>query len=395
LSTPTSSRTAILLDVDGVLVHPVGYKAALTATVNTITAAMGLPAWGPDENEIATFEACGITNEWDSTAMCVSLLLRAALHRRPDLARDSLDATFAAIRESGVRLDRPDFVGAARQIEEAHNGRHMPSRVYLDLLEGQLGEHERALVHALLGDVYNLATLTTRLFQAFTLGSAHFESTYRQPAPFEGESYLITRDLPLLSPEMRRRLIDWASQPGHGATIFTARPSLPPNGTRAASSVYSPEAELAAELLGLDGAIPLVAQGGVGWIAERHGRQPSDYVKPSPVQALAALGAALSRQTLESLEAAAALVETGRLGGPLAALAEGSTRVILFEDSVTGIRAARLAVEQMRGKGLAVELEAVGVSPHEAKRATLRAQADHVVDDVNEGLALIFDRGRN
>ena len=74
-----TQRTLILLDVDGVLIHPVGYKVALRDTVDYFAAAMGLPEINIDENEIAIFEACGITNEWDSGAMCVSALLLAAL----------------------------------------------------------------------------------------------------------------------------------------------------------------------------------------------------------------------------------------------------------------------------------------------------------------------------
>ncbi len=80
----TSQRTLLLFDVDGVLVHPVGYRAALRALVDRFAAQTGI---GPDDNEIAFFEACGFINEWDSGAVCVSAILLAALDQRPDLRR--------------------------------------------------------------------------------------------------------------------------------------------------------------------------------------------------------------------------------------------------------------------------------------------------------------------
>jgi hypothetical protein len=395
-----AKRTLFLFDVDGVLVHPVGYKVALRALVDRFAGQMGQATMGPDDDEIAVFEACGFTNEWDSGAVCVSAILLAALEQRPDLRRSALDDTLRAIRAAQVKLARPDFAGIMRAIHRQHADGHFPAARYLEMLAARMNGDELALVRPLLGNVYDvLNTPTTRAFQTLTLGSERFASVYGCPAPFESESCLTRYDVPLLSDANRERLLNWQRDPDHGAAVFTARPSLPPADlidapstvpTGAQAAGYAPEAELAAELLGLAGKVPLIGQGRVSWLASLHGHGAADYIKPSPVQGLAAIGAAASGAETDALNAAAALYEYGDLIGPLAALRGRSTRVIVFEDSTGGIRATRHAAERLVLAGLDVTFEAVGISPNADKRAALAGVADHVVDDVNAGLALVY-----
>jgi beta-phosphoglucomutase-like phosphatase (HAD superfamily) len=390
------SRTLILFDVDGVLVHPVGYKAALRATVDRFAVQMGQPAPGVTHDEIAVFEACGLTNEWDSGAVCVSEIMLAALESHPALRRTTLEDTFAAIQAAAPPLPRPDFVKAAREIAQHTTDGQVPAVVYLALISARTDPAHEPLLRALLGDVYNVkGTLTTRVFQTHTLGHARFAATYGYAAPFESGSYLAEYDTPLISPENRARLLDWIQPPDRGAAIFTARPSLYPADLPAdqrgqPASGYAPEAELAAELIGLHGKLPLIGQGRIGWLAWRSGRGAAEYLKPSPVQALAAIGAAAFGSETSALQAAVTFFEHGELTGPLAAL-DHSTRVIVFEDSAGGIRATRRACELLHSAGLDVSFSAIGVSPQGHKRAALDPVADQVVDDVNAGLALLWD----
>lgn len=399
----THDNTLVLLDVDGVLVHPVGYKSALRATVDHIADLMGWAPLGPTPDEIAVFEACGMTNEWSSGAVCAGALLLAALDHDPGLRRASLDETLAAIRAAKLTLNRPDFVAVARSIYQHDNHGHFPAAAYLNMLAEHTAAVNVPLLAVLLEDVYDvLGTPTTRIFQTYTLGDDRFAKTYGMPAPFASDSTLITQDVALLSAANCAQLIGWSNMAGHGAAIYTARPSLPPadvpapvdtRPTAAFKTGYAPEAELATELLGVDGHLPLIGQGRVGWLAAQYGHRAAAYVKPSPVQALAAIGAALTGQETAALHAAAQVVEHGTLTGPLATLRDTSTRAVVFEDSVGGIRAVRDAVNRLAGMGLAVQCEAVGVSPHADKRVALRAVADHLVEDVNAGLArCVFDR---
>jgi hypothetical protein len=395
LSTP--GHTLILLDVDGVLVHPVGYKTALRALVEHFAGRMGLALPGPTDDEIAVFEACGLTNEWDSGAMCVSALLLAALERAPDARRPTLEATFDAIRAAPPAVPRPDFTAEARRIAHHDADGRYPAARYLELLSARTDPANLPLLRALLGNVYAVRqTPTTRTFQTFVLGSERFRATYGLPAEFVSDSYLTTYDIPLLDARTRARLLDWAAQSGHGVAIYTARPSRPPADLPPEEPVgeppagYPPEAELAAELVGLAGRVPLIGQGRVGWLAWRHGRAAADYIKPSPVQALSAIAAALSGAETDSLHAAAHLAERGELSGPLAALRNGPLHIVICEDSAGGIRAVQGAVALLQRAGVTATLSAIGVSPQPDKRAALAVVTDHLVEDVNAGLALVL-----
>ncbi len=388
-------RTLILLDVDGVLVHPAGYKEALRATVNRFARQMGLGDIGPSDDAIAVFEACGVTNEWDSGAICVSALLQAALTQRPDLRRETLDATLDAIRAAAVPIETPDFRALAQAVAAA-NGVD-PALHYWREVAARWDESTLPLLSALLNNVYDVPnTPTTRAFQTHALGSDRFTQTYGVPAPFESESYLAAHDIPLLDPSHADRLAAWHRDPRGGVAVFTARPSLPPADLPDEylpvdpSYGYPPEAELAAEMLGIAGRLPMIAQGRIGWIAHRHGRTYTDYVKPSPVQGVAAIAAAATNTETDALLAAATLAEDRTLAPLLADLRGARLRVVVLDDSTGGIRAVRGAVEWLRAEGLDLTFEGIGVSPHPDKRAALRESAEHVVDDVNAGLELVW-----
>lgn len=384
-------RTLVLLDVDGVLVHPVGYREALRATVDHFAGRMGQAMAAISDDEIAMFEACGITNEWDSGAICVSAILLTVLAQQPDLRRATFEETLDAARAAARPVPRPDFVALARDILTHNRDGQTPSALHLARLAGRIDPAFLPLASALLRDVYDIATPTTRVFQTHTLGSERFAAAYGSPAPFASPSYLAAYDTPLLSAAHRDRLLAWARDPLHGAAVFTARPSLPPADLDGAPPHgFAPEGELAVELLGLDGRMPLIGQGRIKWLADRAGRPVSDYIKPAPVQALAAIAAAASGTERAALESAANLVERGTLTGPLAGLAGGPTRVIVYEDSAGGIRAVERAAEYLRQAGLSVTVEGIGVSPHADKREALAQVAGRVVDTIDEGIEPII-----
>ena len=384
-----ANRTLILLDVDGVLVHPVGYKLAVQETVAHFAVQMGQPRHAPSLDDISVFEACGITNEWDSGAICTAAILAAALKARPELARPTFEATLAAVAESGILVTLPPFAEIARAVRMRLRDGEIPAAVYFDQLAEDTPSEAVTALSALLADVYSIETPTTRHFQTRTLGSARFAETYRSAAPFEAESYLVTHDVPLLDEAHRSALLDWATAPAHGAVIYTARPSLAP-AKAAGDGDYAPEAELATELLDVAGRIPLLGQGRMAWLAAQRGRPGPAYIKPSPVQALAAIGAAVSGDEHASLLAAAAFYEDGSLEGPLANLREGSTRVVICEDSPGGVQAGHRAADLLQSAGLAVTFEGIGISPHAEKRAALGEVAAHVVDDINAALDLVI-----
>lgn len=382
-------RNILLFDVDGVLIHPAGYKVALRRTIDYFAGLMGLPVINFSDDEISIFEACGLTNEWDSAAFCVGVMLSQALRKNPDLQADTLDATFANIGKSANALPRPDFVSMVRQVAARNLNGEAPTPYALAYLQESANPNIHPLLQNFLGDIYSMDTPTTRIQQVHTLGSEGFAKTYGADAPFESDSALLVHDVALLSDASKAALLKWREHPDHDFVVFTARPSLPPADANADPIGYAPEGDFAVELLGFH-SVPLIGAGRMQWLALHYKRTPGEYIKPYPVQALAAIGAAISGKEAESLHAAAILFEEKRLTGPLSQLTEQPNQVTVFEDSTGGIRATRLAVELLREAGVEIEFQAIGVSSHADKQAALRQVANYVYNDVNEGLAVRF-----
>jgi hypothetical protein len=379
-----------LFDVDGVLIHPLGYRAALMRTVGHFATAMGLSGMAPTHAEIDAFEANGITTEWDSVPMCVGHLLLEVARQRPDLLRADLPASLGAVQVAAVSIERPDYAVIAGQVG-ATAGDERPSLVALRLLRAEAAGLSdgvaRALVpllDTLLADTHVIEAPCTRVFQHYTLGDDGFARAYGQPADFATPSLLRDLDRPLLEPSTRARL-EAARKSGdlHGA-VYTARPSLPPADSPSPPHDYAPEAEIALELVGMGG-WPLIGFGRVLWLAEQHAKRRDAYVKPSPVQALAAIGAAASGREAPSLEAARTLVEDGHLSGSLAALPSRLT-ITVFEDTTSGVQAMMQAADALRSQGIEATVRTVGVAPAGPKREALAPLAAVLVDDINAGV---------
>jgi hypothetical protein len=123
----------------------------------------------------------------------------------------------------------------------------------------------------------------------------------------------------------------------------------------------------------------------VHWLAERTGERADHLVKPSPVQALAAVGAAWSGQEAAALEAALALHRDGELRPPLVGL--DAVTVHVFEDSPGGIDAVRHAVEALQAAGLDVAWQPHGITPAVGPKAkAMAARSVPTYRSINEAI---------
>lgn len=390
-------QTIFLFDVDGVLLHPAGYKEALRSTLDYFAAAMGQPPTGLTYDEIAVFEACGMTNEWLSGAMCLGAMLVGAGDAHPDCVGGALRDTLAALQTRQAVCARPDFAAIAREMRACTpEGVHTAQQV-IDFLRGRAIPALHPILGEMLDSIHPPGAPFSLIFQHYTLGHRHFEEVYGVPSLFETEGYLATRDRPDLLPETKARLEHLLKTDHCRAVIYTARPSRPPQGLSGEELAalprheFAPEGDMAAEMLGLAGAMPLIGAGRMFWLAARRGRPLDGYIKPSPVQALAAIAAARAHDERAGLESAAALAEDGLLIGPLAQLAGERTRVVIFEDSAGGMLAGRRAVERLLQAGIDIRLEEIGVAQEPSKREALAPTAHRLVSDINEALAPYLD----
>lgn len=345
----------ILLDVDGVLVQPEGYRAALRATVKYFIE----PQIDIQEEMLTELEKRGISSEWDMSPLLLASYWTDILSRQPiyNLPSEVSSAAIEINRQRKVdvpaHLFIPEFplVGGQYPAETAFDAGCFASIPY-DLRRNLLTETRS--VHR---------SHTMRIFQHFTLGSQQFTETYNMPAEFETESFLLMHDISNINAEIRARLC----QSDYYLAAFTSRPSRPPSEIRESSLGYAPEAELALELSGLSN-IPLIAFGKLEYLASQYGLDPAILVKPSPVQALAAVLAAWTGEEWTALQAANHWRETGSLNGMFDQLPK-TFELIVVEDTMGGIHSVRSAGEILKKAGLDVKVRAIGLTSGNSAKA--------------------------
>lgn len=352
-------KKVILLDVDGVLVTPGGYRAALHATLNHFATLMGAPHFNFHEEKIAELEKRGIFSEWDM----VPVLLGAAW-----------DAILAKVGNENLPSD---LKSAAIEIGRRMNGYISENLVIPDfeilpnvyptesaLQQGCFPHLPEALRRNLLHDSRNVHfSQTTRLFQHFSLGSRVFSEAYNLPAEVETESFLQTHDTSNLTDKTLAKL----QQPNIHLASITARPSAPPKDVTTSHIGYAPEAEAALELVGLAD-IPLIGYGRLEYYEKQHGVAAASLLKPSPVQSLAAVAAAFTSSEWSSIQAAAEWQASGRLNSIFSSLPR-EFELIVVEDTMGGIRSTQMAGDVLQKNGFDVKVHALGLTSGSAAKA--------------------------
>ena len=389
------STSVYLLDVDGVLLHPGGYREALNRTINHFSQAMGWGDCAPEDATALVFEANGIINEWDMSAICLAALFGAVWQHDPGLQLPcSVPAALALVRGRSVPPQRVDFAQTARIVAAEMRPGEYPAlaapRAFSCALNSSPSGAGRGALTALLDEIL----LTTRdihrshtlsVFQTLALGSAAFEQTYSLAPPFETASMIEENDRPLISRDSRQRLLRATGSSEIKVAVFTARPSLPPRGTRGGTGYFTPEAELAVQLVGLD-TLPMIGFGRMQWLAQERGGDADLWVKPAPIHALAAMGAAISGDEKAGLLGAHALWEEGRLQDPFAEVADQGISVTVFEDSACGVQAVERGAEMLRAAGADCRLTSKGIATHPEKCANLEKVGASVFPEVNAAL---------
>ncbi|MBN8657816.1 MAG: hypothetical protein J0M11_18940 [Anaerolineae bacterium] len=359
-------KKVVLLDVDGVLVTPGGYRAALHATLNHFATLMGAPHFDFHEEKIAELEKRGIFSEWDM----VPVLLGAAW-----------DALLAKVGNENLPSD---LKGAAVEIGRRMNGYVSEDLIIPDfeilpniyptesaLQQGCFPHLPEDLCRNLLHDSRNVHfSHTTRLFQHFSLGSQVFSEAYNLPAEVETESFLQTHDTSNLSPKTLSKL----QQPNIHLASITARPSAPPRDVETSHIGYAPEAEAALELVGLAD-IPLIGYGRLEYYEKQHGVAAASLLKPSPVQSLAAVAAAFTGAEWSSIQAAAEWQASGRLNSIFSSLPR-EFELIVVEDTMGGIRSTQAAGAILTQNGFGVTTHTLGLTSGSASKSEAFRKAD-------------------
>lgn len=350
----------ILLDIDGVLVQPGGYRAALRATVRRF-----IGDFHVEEDLLTDFEKRGISSEWDMSPLII------AANWEDVLSRYSIENLSGEVAMAAQQiLSQP--VNAPKQLSvpefDLVMGQYPAETAYR---AGYFSHIPEVLRRNLLTESRNVRkSETMRTFQHFTLGSRHYEETYNLKSELETESLLLKHDHSTIDSSIRARLF----QNGSYVAAFTARPSHPPREVKDITFGYAPEAELALELVEMKG-VPLIAFGKLEYIATKHGLDPARLVKPSPFQALAGILAAWTGEELSALQAAYDWHVSGELNSRFSDLPK-SFELIVVEDTMGGIRSVQDAGDVLHKVGLDVTIKAFGLTSGIAAKKLAFEQAD-------------------
>lgn len=367
------SLKLLLFDMDGVLLAPGGYHQSLRASVKRNGILLGAPNTDLTEDQIARFEALNITNEWDSVAICAALTLVHLWQMDPNIRLDGLRPP-----KQPITLETPDFDPFLMTLPD---GGHLPGKTSYRFLCNQyswLNPNQREHLWSILAncrDIYHSLTLPAH--QETVLGSRTFQEYYQLTPQLNTESYLLMYDRPIMTDRKFNALQKWREDPNHIAGIMTNRPSSTPP-----EYLSAPEAELGIKLIGLRD-LPYIGSGILGWFAVNNCQLPDHHLlKPNPVHALSLIQHCLGTSLGESLQSAVALWKNQGTNSNWDELDQA--KIVVFEDSVKGLRSVETACELLKKNGLSIDLTLVGVSDNPIKRQALEEQTPNLIKSINE-----------
>jgi hypothetical protein len=386
----------LLFDIDGVLVQPAGYRLATEATCRYYLEKGGITASLPYSEIYSCFEAQRVTSEWDMVPLTLLLLFDVLSESDPmPIGLDTLGKVLSWTKQKSIPIVSPQIETAILKLGQyIQPGKTSAQCILEEKIKGTASDIFTHLGNPLLfTDLLEktrniLACETTRKFQEFSLGGEIFKQIYNQEAEYNFPSFLLTYDRSLLTEEYQKKLLREIDNNGLFACVYTARPSLAPREIQADQSSYSPEAELAMKLCHLE-SLPLVGYGKLSFLASNTGRTIPEYIKPAPVQALAAVASAWTGNEWLGLEWAVS-ISGGNCDRENAIGIPEELELYILEDSAAGIQGGRKAAEILDSNGWKIEFHPIGISTHPEKRKALIQSGAEIYPDVNAALEAIF-----
>lgn len=381
-----------LFDLDSVLVYPGGYQTAFYKTIWHILHYTNLEYLLPDNQLYNLFEANAVTSEWDKIPITLAIIFEAVYQSNSQLP---IPSTFAdALRQiqssqlNRVHIDFPQVIAA---IIHSFKQAETPSLGLYRAIESQqfTAPYSTWISSPFLPDLLQTTrdihhSYPIRLLQNYVLGSQRFQEVYHLPPEVESESLMLKNDQILISPESLNCLLDYYKNDIIKIAALTFRPSLPPREIQSTENGYSPEAEMALTRLQLN-FIPLIGYGRISYLAQYVHTTPDTLIKPSPVQALAGIAAAWTRDEWQALTWAYEIYHKPSQDNRK--LLPPHFQLHVFEDSTLGIISSRSAVQILEKIGYRIEMHAWGISSNSEKANSLEAAGVTVFPDVNQAIS--------
>lgn len=360
-----------IFDMDGVLLNSHGYQKALRSSLHRFGAALGAPKATIDNEQIAKFETLHVTNEWDTLAICVALVLVTVWQVDGNIRIKTLDPMDEIIS------DQPDINSF---IDLFYQDDALPSlkalKIILESNPWLNTKQQDYLTHILAScrDIYTSPTLPIHL--EIILGSNIYQDHYKLEPFLDEESYLLKYDRSALNSETIQSISDLLNLSTHAACVMTNRPDKTPHGF-----LSSPEAELGLAAIEIEN-LPYVASGLLKWYAHVVLNQPNlSLLKPNPTHALASLRKCLGESEYEAVEKSFRLFQGKKEKDDWMKFHQ--SHVVVFEDSTKGLLSANAAKYLLEEIGVRIDLELIGVSSNPIKAEALSKIANRVIEEIN------------
>ncbi len=390
-----------LLDIDGVLVKPGGYRTALYRTIAFYLEMLGLPDhFNLTENEIGTFEAHGITSEWDMIPLTFATIFEAALLQQ-SIQLNSLHQAVEWFRTTNPLRERPNYTENIQEwLKLIVPGLPLADSLYKRLAENP---HQHPFpnlaVQPFVGEVLaNSRDFSknpfSRLFQNHVLGGSIFRKYYPGLPTLSVESTLENYDKPNLPKEIQYEIRKLIENGQLRAAAMTLRPNrltgINLNGCSFRAG-FSPEAEIALRLTGLED-IALAGYGTLLWACQQYNLAIDQILKPSEFHALTAI-ALVFNDLVDALRVCMSLYQGGHSGEleisstHLASfLPDEPLHIHIFEDSPNGLRSVIRASEILKKAGWSVTHYLWGITNHPQKKKALQELGANVFSNTSDAL---------
>lgn len=364
----------ILFDMDGVLLKSGGYQQSLQTSVNRIAKALGVPQAKITSDQIAQFEALSITNEWDTLAISIALVLvhvwqfDGSIRLTSDISRST----------KSIPIESPDFQQFLNTFDDVGP---LPGESAFHKIIGEntwLNPSQKKHLKDILfkcRDIHN--SLTLPIHQETVLGSREFHANYELQPQLNIESFLLKYDQPIMSRELSSKLRAWLLEKNHHVGILTNRPNSTPG-----EFISAPEAELGAKLVGMED-YPILGSGMLNWYAETQCSLPQHtFLKPNAVHALGLMQICLGQSPGEAISRAVELWHENKSSishwRPLQ-----DADVLIFEDSIKGLQSGMNAKRLLKRIDININLKCIGVTDNPIKKRALLDIADEVIPTIN------------
>ncbi len=365
-------KKIILLDIDSVLIEPLGYRKAVVAAWEYITKMMRMPSIPIRESMMEEMEANGITSEWDMLPILIASLWQRILSQTNSIVFPTDGDVFSAARAFAkisaliplpeIEIPKIHLVPNQFPAETAWEAGLFPA------IPKPLGD--RLLRNS--RDPYLSAT--TRLFQQYVLGTEKFRQTYQMPADIESPSFLALYDKPIIPTPIKRELLSAQQKGKLQIAVITSRPSSPPRQSKNCPAGYAPEAEIALELLDM-AELTLIGFGQLKYVGDLYHIKPDELIKPAAVHSLAAILALLIGDEKTAIDAAINWT-LKKSTQPLLDWLPQQLEIHLVEDTLNGVQSLWSAGKLLRDSGREVRLFAYGLTRGNLSKQSAFAQAN-------------------